>query len=74
MLEELKYKFDVTLGSSGEYNWGWHQFDAIGICCGNLHRGFREDGICDYSDDCIGDMGACGICNQCNGIPVVTRQ
>ena len=37
--------------------------DALGVCGGDCATDMDGDGVCDDSDDCIGELDACGICN-----------
>ncbi|MGB1364557.1 MAG: choice-of-anchor D domain-containing protein [Flavobacteriales bacterium] len=48
---------------AGDCDCDGNQLDALGVCGGACTVDADGDGICDDTDDCVGTLDACGICN-----------
>ena len=48
---------------AGDCDCAGNQEDALGVCGGSCAADADADGVCDDVDDCVGELGACGICN-----------
>ena len=48
---------------AGDCDCEGNQLDALFVCGGGCAEDADGDGICDDSDDCVGVLDACGVCN-----------
>ena len=47
----------------GDCDCNGNELDALGACGGSCTADEDADGVCDDTDDCIGELDACGVCN-----------
>ena len=57
------YECGCTDVPAGDCDCNGNQQDALGVCGGACLADVDGDGICDDTDDCVGSVDACGVCN-----------
>ena len=52
----------------GDCDCSGGQLDALGVCGGPCLEDLDSDGVCDDTDECIGAIDECGVCNGLGSI------
>ena len=52
----------------GDCDCSGGQLDALGVCGGSCLEDLDSDGVCDDTDECIGAIDECGVCNGLGSI------